>query len=339
MASRCAGILVEIWQANAAGRYNHDRDNHDAPLDPNFTGTGRTVTDADGRYQFQTIKPGAYPWGNHHNAWRPAHIHFSLFGPSILTRLVTQMHFPGDPLLEYDPIYNCVPDTRAKERLIASFDLEKTVPHYALGYRWDIVLRGRDATPMENKMTLTATTSHTVGPHHHIGLTWLNREDLTVAQTLGQRVAITGQVVDGNGQFVNDAMLEVWQANAAGEIRPPGRRPGQTPGPALRRLWPGAGGCRRALPIHHHKPGTVPGLNGTTQAPHLVVLVFARGLVELLADAYLFRRRTGQRNRPAAGLRTEERRATIVSKPDASGVYQWNVILQGTDAETVFFDY
>mgnify|MGYP000199123596 CR=1 FL=1 len=99
------GILVEIWQANAAGRYNHKRDLHDAPLDPNFTGTGRTVTDADGWYQFQTIKPGAYPWGNHHNAWRPAHIHFSLFGPSVLTRLVTQMYFPGDPLLEYDPIY------------------------------------------------------------------------------------------------------------------------------------------------------------------------------------------------------------------------------------------
>src|SRR3954471_11667343 len=96
------GILVEIWQANAAGRYNHKRDQHDAPLDPNFTGTGRTVTDADGWYQFQTIKPGAYPWGNHHNAWRPAHIHFSLFGPSVLTRLVTQMYFPGDPLLAYD---------------------------------------------------------------------------------------------------------------------------------------------------------------------------------------------------------------------------------------------
>ena len=143
------GILVEIWQANAAGRYNHKRDLHDAPLDPNFTGTGRTVTDADGWYQFQTIKPGAYPWGNHHNAWRPAHIHFSLFGPSVLTRLVTQMYFPGDPLLEYDPIYNCVPDTSAKQRLIARFDLEKTIPSYALGYRWDIVLRGRDATPME----------------------------------------------------------------------------------------------------------------------------------------------------------------------------------------------
>ena len=142
-------VLLEIWQANAAGRYAHARDLHDAPLDPNFTGTGRTVTDADGWYQFQTIKPGAYPLCNHHNAWRPAHIHFSLFGPSILTRLVTQMYFPGDPLLAYDPIYNCVPDTSAKERLIASFDLEKTIPSYALGYRWDIVLRGREATPME----------------------------------------------------------------------------------------------------------------------------------------------------------------------------------------------
>ena len=141
--------MLEVWQANAAGKYDHPEDDQDKPLDPNFTGTGRTVTDADGWYQFQTIKPGAYPWGNHHNAWRPAHIHFSLFGPSILTRLVTQMYFPGDPLLAYDPIYNCVPDTGAKERLIASFDLEKTIPSYALGYRWDIVLRGRDATPME----------------------------------------------------------------------------------------------------------------------------------------------------------------------------------------------
>ena len=141
--------LVELWQANAAGRYIHAKDNWNAPLDPNFTGAGRAITDAEGRYRFITIKPGAYPWGNHHNAWRPAHIHFSLFGPSVLTRLVTQMYFPGDPLLAYDPIYNCVPDTSAKERLIARFDLEKTVPHYALGYRWDIVLRGRDATPME----------------------------------------------------------------------------------------------------------------------------------------------------------------------------------------------
>jgi protocatechuate 3,4-dioxygenase beta subunit len=142
--------LVEIWQANAAGRYPHKSDQHDAPLDPNFTGGGRTVTDADGRYRFVTIKPGAYPWRNHHNAWRPAHIHFSLFGPSVLTRLVTQMYFPGDPLLSYDPIFNCVPDEKARDRLISVFDWETTIPESALGYRFDIVLRGRDATPVED---------------------------------------------------------------------------------------------------------------------------------------------------------------------------------------------
>jgi protocatechuate 3,4-dioxygenase beta subunit len=141
--------LIEIWQANAAGRYLHKRDQHDAPLDPNFSGEGRTVTDAHGRYQFKTIKPGAYPWGNHYNGWRPQHIHFSLFGRAYATRLVTQMYFPGDPLLEFDPIFQCVPDVKARNRLVATLDWETTVPEYALGYRFDIVLRGRNATPME----------------------------------------------------------------------------------------------------------------------------------------------------------------------------------------------
>ncbi|MFY0478565.1 protocatechuate 3,4-dioxygenase subunit beta [Achromobacter sp.] len=141
--------LIEIWQANAAGRYLHKRDQHDAPLDPNFSGEGRTVTDAHGRYQFKTIKPGAYPWGNHYNGWRPQHIHFSLFGRAYATRLVTQMYFPGDPLLEFDPIFQCVPDAKARARLVATLDWETTVPEYALGYRFDIVLRGRNATPME----------------------------------------------------------------------------------------------------------------------------------------------------------------------------------------------
>lgn len=141
--------LVEIWQANSTGRYHHDRDQHDAPLDPNFTGTGRCITDADGNYRFVTIKPGAYPWRNHHNAWRPEHIHFSLFGPSFMTRLVTQMYFPGDPLFPYDPIFNGIPDEAARQRVICQFDLGLTEPEWALGYRWDIVLRGRDATPME----------------------------------------------------------------------------------------------------------------------------------------------------------------------------------------------
>jgi protocatechuate 3,4-dioxygenase beta subunit len=141
--------LVEIWQANAAGRYLHKDDQHNAPLDPNFTGCGHALTDAEGRYRFVTIRPGEYPWRNHHNAWRPAHIHFSLFGPAFATRLVTQMYFPGDPLLPYDPIFNCTADEKARERLISIFDWETTIPEQALGYRFDLVLRGRDATPME----------------------------------------------------------------------------------------------------------------------------------------------------------------------------------------------
>jgi protocatechuate 3,4-dioxygenase beta subunit len=148
-----ADTLVEIWQANAAGRYPHPRDNHDAPTDPNFTGCGRTLTDADGRYRFVTIRPGEYPWRNHYNAWRPAHIHFSLFGRAISTRLVTQMYFPGDPLLEYDPMYTSIPDERARRRLVSEFDWETTIPEQALGYRFDIVLRGRDETPMESDLS------------------------------------------------------------------------------------------------------------------------------------------------------------------------------------------
>jgi protocatechuate 3,4-dioxygenase, beta subunit len=146
-----SNTLVELWQANAAGRYLHAWDQHDAPLDPNFTGCGHALTDYDGRYRFVTIKPGCYPWRNHHNAWRPAHIHFSLFGPAFATRLVTQMYFPGDPLLASDPIYNCTADEQARRRLIALFDWDTTIPETALGYRFDIVLRGRDETPMEDR--------------------------------------------------------------------------------------------------------------------------------------------------------------------------------------------
>ncbi|MBL8674186.1 MAG: protocatechuate 3,4-dioxygenase subunit beta [Rhodospirillales bacterium] len=140
--------LVEVWQCNAAGRYLHAADQHDAPLDPNFSGGGRCASDAEGRYRFTTVKPGAYPWPNHHNAWRPAHIHYSLFGPGFATRLVTQMYFPGDPLLPLDPIYNSAP-AGARELLVAGFSLDVTQPGHALGYVFDIVLRGRGATPME----------------------------------------------------------------------------------------------------------------------------------------------------------------------------------------------
>ncbi len=143
--------LVEVWQANAAGRYAHRVDDHPAPLDPNFSGAGRTVTDEEGRYRFVTIRPGAYPWRNHPNAWRPAHIHFSLFGTGFLSRLITQMYFPGDPLMPIDPVLNSIPDERARQRLVSTFDINVTEPEWALGFTFDIVLRGSNATPMETK--------------------------------------------------------------------------------------------------------------------------------------------------------------------------------------------
>jgi protocatechuate 3,4-dioxygenase, beta subunit len=141
--------LVEVWQANAAGRYADPADSHQAPLDPNFTGAGRCLTDSEGRYRFVTIKPGAYPWQNHENAWRPAHVHFSLFGPHLASRLVTQMYFPGDPLMRFDPILNSIPHPHGRDLLVAGFDLTATAPGWALAYRWDIVVRGSRATPME----------------------------------------------------------------------------------------------------------------------------------------------------------------------------------------------
>ena len=145
-----AHSLVEIWQTNAAGRYRHAKDEHPAPLDPNFSGAGRTLTDENGCYRFVTIKPGAYPWRNHHNAWRPAHIHFSLVGPAFVTRLITQMYFPGDPLFAFDPIFQSIPSEKARQRLVARFDMDTTKPEWALGYRFDLVLRGPDATPFED---------------------------------------------------------------------------------------------------------------------------------------------------------------------------------------------
>jgi protocatechuate 3,4-dioxygenase, beta subunit len=144
--------LVEIWQANACGRYRHRWDRFPAPLDPNFSGSGRAVTDDEGRYRFVTIKPGPYPWGNHYNAWRPAHIHFSLMGRAFAQRLVTQMYFPGDPLFPYDPIFNAIPDQAARERLISRFSIHDAQPDWALAYEWDIFLRGPGATPFEEAL-------------------------------------------------------------------------------------------------------------------------------------------------------------------------------------------
>ena len=145
--------LVEVWQANAGGRYRHEVDDHPAPLDPNFDGVGRCLTDEGGRYRFVTIKPGPYPWRNHINAWRACHIHFSLFGDQFLQRLVTQMYFPGDPLFDQDPVFMSVPDPRGRDRMVSRLDLPESVPEWALAYRWDIVLRGREQTPTEDPAT------------------------------------------------------------------------------------------------------------------------------------------------------------------------------------------
>ena len=141
--------LVEVWQANAGGRYAHRKDTFPSALDPNFSGAGRTVTDDEGRWRFISILPGRYPWPNHYNAWRPSHMHFSLFGQNFLTRLVTQMYFPGDPLQALDPVMNAVEDAAARARLVCAFDIDLTEENWALGFRWDIVLRGKDATPFE----------------------------------------------------------------------------------------------------------------------------------------------------------------------------------------------
>ena len=142
--------LVEVWQANAGGRYRHVVDNWPSPVDPNFSGLGRVLTDSQGRYEFITIKPGAYPWGNHDNAWRPAHIHFSLFGRAFTQRLVTQLYFPGDPLFFQDPIFNSIPEA-ARPLAVSRYDHERTVPSWALAFQWDIVLRGREQTPFETE--------------------------------------------------------------------------------------------------------------------------------------------------------------------------------------------
>lgn len=141
--------LVEIWQANAAGRYIHKRDQHPAPIDPNFTGVGRCLTGDDGSYEFTTMKPGPYPWKNHRNAWRPAHVHFSLFGTDFTQRMITQMYFPGDPLFALDPIYQSIVDPAARDRLVASYDHSVSEHEWLLGYNWDIILGGSNRTWME----------------------------------------------------------------------------------------------------------------------------------------------------------------------------------------------
>lgn len=328
--------LVEIWQANAAGRYLHRWDQHDAPLDPNFTGQGSQLTDAEGNYRFVSIRPGSYPWRNHLNAWRPAHIHFSVFGPAFATRLVTQMYFPGDPLLEADPIFNCTADEVARRRLIARFDWPTTIPERALGYRFDLILRGRGATPMERGTTLTATTSQTVGPFFQIGFEPLHRVDLAGPSIPGERIMIEGRVVDRAGNGVPDACLEIWQADTNGEYAEPNET--QEDGRkflGFGRIPTDDDGCFRFTTI---KPGVVTGSHGSKQAPHLAVSIFMRGLLKrLVTRLYFPNQRENERDPVLLSIEPARRPTIIASEGGTPGALRWNVVLQGA-GETVFLD-
>jgi len=327
--------LVEVWQANAAGRYLHAVDQHKAPIDPNFTGCGRMLTDEDGRYRVLTVRPGAYPWNNHDNAWRPAHIHFSVFGPAFATRLVTQMYFPGDPLLPFDPIYNCTADERARQRLVSHFDWKTTTAGYALGYHFDLVLAGREGTPLAADPDLRTTTSQTVGPFYTIGLGWMSHDALARPGLAGERVTITGRVIDGDGMPVADAMLEVWQANAQGRYAHPEDTQDKPLDPAFKgygRIQTDDQGRFRFSTV---KPGPVPGLAGTLQAPHLAISVFARGLMRRLVTRLYFPDETANATDYALNLVGPARRSTLIARKGKD--LHWDVVLQGAE-ETVFFD-
>ena len=342
-AAPCRNTLIEIWQCNAAGRYIHQVDQHPAPLDPNFTGAGRVVTDADGNYQFITIKPGAYPWGNHPNAWRPAHIHFSLFGPSFLTRLVTQMYFPGDPLFPFDPIFNSVTDAKARERMICRFDMETTKPEWALGYIFDIVLRGPAATPdATNDQDLQnmpeRTPSQTVGPYLHIGLTQgvsacreIFGPAVADAGVPGSHIRIEGRVLDGNGNVMPDAMMEIWQADAEGRYAHPadGRPPASN-------SFRGFGRCATAkdggFSFATVKPGACRAPTAAAAgAAHQCGRVRARH-AQAAVHAHLLRGRSGQRAatrswpwcRPSGATRCWP--SPIPSQPN---VWRFDIRLQG----------
>ncbi len=240
--------LVEIWQANAAGRYIHQRDQHPAPLDPNFTGVGRCLTDADGGYRFTTIKPGPYPWRNHRNAWRPAHIHFSLFGAEFTQRLVTQMYFPGDPLFPLDPIYQSIPDPAARDRLVARYDHDVTQPEWCTGYRWDVVAHGGPQRRPSSPRRTSSERPH-AGPDRGPLLRLrapLPGDSQLVPPGRPDAVRLFGRVLDGHGEPVPDALLEIRQTGPDGRVPP---RPGLVaPGRLdVHRLGPGRDGRRGPL--------------------------------------------------------------------------------------------
>ena len=310
--------LVEVWQANAGGRYLHQRDQHPAPLDPHFTGMGRCLTDDDGRYAFTTIKPGPYPWRNHHNAWRPAHIHFSVFGTDFTQRLVTQMYFPGDPLFALDPIYQSILDPAARERLVATYDHDLTRHEWATGYRWDIVLTGTRRTPLDLRhrgdlVTHAPSPGQTVGPFFHFALPYDGDRTL-VAPARPGRSCCTASCYDGRGSPVPDALVEVWQADPDGNVV---QRPG-----SLRRdgfTFTGFGRCATDASGRYSFSTAAPGgVDGGL--PFFAIAVLARGLLHrLLTRAYLplspgaHRPGAHRSRRPSRdpGLRRGRRRAAL----------------------------
>ena len=327
--------LVEIWQANAGGRYIHQRDQHPAPLDPHFTGMGRCLTDDDGRYAFTTIKPGPYPWRNHHNAWRPAHIHFSLFGTDFTQRMVTQMYFPGDPLFALDPIYQSILDPAARDRLVATYDHDLTQHEWATGYRWDIVLTGVAPHPDgarrrgDPRDPTRRRPGQTVGPFFGFALPYDGDRELVAARHSRARSGCTASCTRRRRR-------PGARTRSSRSGRPtPTARSSQRPGLAaprrvhLHRVRALRHGQRRATtrspPL---APGAVDGGRRSSRST-----VFARGLLNrLFTRAYL--PRPPAPTRPAARLLPADRRDTLVCDRRRRRP-RFDIRLQG-DGETVF---
>ena len=320
------GAMIEVWQANAAGRHDHPDDQHDAPVDPNFRGAGRVFTDAEGRYRFVTIRPGAYAWENHRNAWRPAHIHFSVSGPTFAARLVTQMYFPGDPLLTFDPVFHAVPETAARNRMIARFDLDLAQPDWALGYRFDIVLPCRAAKPDRQATMPIVSASQTIGHHWHL-IQDADYSDLTAFGAEGERIALTGAVRDGDGTPCTDACVEIWQPDPPASDRFPGFGRAHTD-------------ARGVFHFRTVKPGPVHAGTGDAetalQAPHIAVRILARGLMRDLVTRVYFQNEPRNEADPLlSSIEDPERRATLIARPDGTAAWRLDIRLQGMD-ETVF---
>ncbi len=326
--------LVEVWQANAAGRYVHQRDQHPAPLDPNFVGMGRCLTDDDGGYAFTTIKPGPYPWRNHDNAWRPAHIHFSLFGTDFTQRLVTQMYFPGDPLFALDPIYQSIVDPRARARLVATYDHDLTEAEWCTGYRWDIVLTGSAATPLRRR-------SDAPRPRPS-GRSSPSASSTTAAPRSSRparpgAIRLHGRVLDGAGDPVPDALVELWQADADGLVVAAVRLA------APRRLHLHRLGPRRHRPhghllLHDRGAGRGPAspidLGPAVLRPHGVRSRLARPALHPRVPP-------GPSPRPAARLAGRRPAGDAARRADDHG-FVFDIRLQADDqgdGETVFLSY